>query len=101
MGSTFFDHRHETDSGGNMNTYRCIYSDVKKSRKSAIEKLRADAAQEAFEKFIHNRKNEDWSIPEIFSKSFVHIVEEESQEDYIINAYGEVVRKSDNITIAG
>ncbi|MBD3274519.1 MAG: hypothetical protein GF372_04375 [Candidatus Marinimicrobia bacterium] len=84
-----------------MNTYRCIYSDVKKSRKSAIEKLRADAAQEAFEKFIHNRKSEDWSIPEIFSKSFVHIVDEESQEDYIINAYGEVVRKSDNITIAG
>ncbi len=84
-----------------MNTYRFLYNDIKKSRKSATEKLEAAEAQEAFVKFIHNRKNEDWSIPEIFTKSVIHIIEEESQEDYIINSYGEVVKKSDNIPIAG
>lgn len=84
-----------------MSTFRCVYRDIKNQRRSSVEEYQAEAARDAFEKFIRKRKNEDWSVSEIFSKSLIRIIDEESQEDYVIDAFGEIVKRSERFAIPG
>jgi len=72
--------------------YRCNYRDVKQFRRPEIEFIEADSVSGAFRIFINHRHDEDWTIPQIFSHSLLEIIDEETDEKYIVNKFGEIVR---------
>jgi len=84
-----------------MNRYQCIYYDLKNNRPVAVEEVRAGEATGAFQQFIRNRRNEDWTVAEIFRRSNLKIVPFGSDDRYIIDSYGEVVKETDYFRIAG
>lgn len=84
-----------------MYQFRCQYYDLKNNGIPVMEVINAGAAREAFQKFISHRREEDWSIPEIFSRSSLKIICEDSSERYVIDSFGEIVREKDHFSIAG
>lgn len=84
-----------------MNRYQCIYCDLRKNQPVTVEEVRASEATEAFQKFIQNRRDEHWSFAEIFRRSNLKIVPVGSDDRYIIDSFGEVVREADYFRIAG
>lgn len=84
-----------------MNRYRCIYYDSKNNKSAVEEEIRAGAAQEAFQQFIQNRRSENWSFADIFRRSNLKIIPAGSNERYIIDSYGEVVRETDFCRMPG
>ena len=84
-----------------MNRYQCIYYDMKRNESSVVEEIRATAAREAFQQFIRNRREENWSFAEIFRRSDLKIVPAGSNERYIIDSFGEVVKETEYCRMAG
>ncbi len=84
-----------------MSQFRCIYFDVKEGGSSMVEDVHAASEREAFQQFIRNRHRENWTIPEIFCRSSLKIVREDSNDRYVINAFGEIVKETEYFNIAG
>ena len=73
-----------------MQKYTFQYRDVKRNDKVKTEQVTAEDALEAFQKFIEKRGRENWSIPEIFTKSKIRIIDTETGSEYRLNPYGEI-----------
>ncbi len=84
-----------------MYQFRCQYCDLKNNGMPVMEIVNAEAAREAFQKFIRHRREEDWSIPEIFTRSSLKIICEDSSECYVIDSFGEIVKEREHFSIAG
>lgn len=84
-----------------MYQFRCTYFDVKEGGSRVVENVCASCAREAFQQFIRNRHRENWTIPEIFCRSSLKIVQAESDDRYVINAFGEIVKETEYFNIAG
>ncbi len=84
-----------------MSQFSCIYFDVKEGGSRMVENVHAASAREAFQQFIRNRHQENWTIPEIFCRSSLKIVRDASNDRYVINAFGEIVKETEYFNIAG
>ncbi len=66
------------------------FHDVKAPGKVKRERVLASGPRKAFEKFITNRIKEKWSLPEIFIKSRIRILDLKARKVYQIDSRGEV-----------
>ncbi|MBD3274050.1 MAG: hypothetical protein GF372_02000 [Candidatus Marinimicrobia bacterium] len=73
-----------------MHTFTFEYHDAKENDKIKTEEVAAENALEAFQKFIEKRGRENWSIPEIFTKSKIRIIDADTGAEYRLNPYGEI-----------
>ena len=73
-----------------MQKYTFQYRDVKGNDKVKTEQVAAEDALDAFQKFIEERGRENWSIPEIFTKSKIRIIDADTGAEYRLNPYGEI-----------
>jgi len=73
-----------------MKTFRCKYRDVKNPWEIRVEKIRARDENEAFEKFVRSRREDHWSLSEIFVHSHIELRSEDTDEVFIIDSHGEV-----------
>ena len=73
-----------------MKTFRCKYRDTNEPWKIREERVQAPDQKQAFEQFVRSRRNDNWSLSDIFVHSHVELIEEGTDEVYIIDPYGEV-----------
>jgi len=79
------------DGGYNaMTTYRCTYHDVKQENRQETEIIESPEIHEALQTFIRRRRNEEWTLPEIFAKCRLKIAAEDTNQTYNLNKYGEL-----------
>lgn len=73
-----------------MHKYTFQYRDAKGSDRLKTEQVAAEDALDAFQQFIEKRGRENWSIPEIFTKSKIRIIDTKTGSEYRLNPYGEI-----------
>jgi|GEM_PF-1943194 len=73
-----------------MTTYRCTYHDVKQENRQETEIIESPEIHEALQTFIRRRRNEEWTLPEIFAKCRLKIAAEDTNQTYNLNKYGEL-----------
>lgn len=76
-----------------MTTYRCTYRDIKNDYAPVEFETRADSTKKVVEQFIHQRREEEWNLCEIFTKSQLVITDTRTREEYVINSFGEPAQK--------
>lgn len=73
-----------------MKTFRCKYRDIKNPWDIREETIRAKDESQAFEQFVKARRQDRWSLSEIFVHSHIQIVAVDTKEVFIIDSHGEV-----------
>lgn len=73
-----------------MTTYRCMYHDVKQENRQETEIIESPEIREALQTFIRRRRNEKWTLPEIFVKCRLQIAATDTKQTFSLNKYGEL-----------
>lgn len=73
-----------------MTRYRCIYRDVRHGDDIETELIESSNPGKVLQTFIQHRRQEGWSLSEIFVKCSLEVQANETDELYHMNNYGEL-----------
>lgn len=77
-----------------MKTYLCHYQDVKGRHSQECDIVHAETKEKAFEQFIRNRRNENWTLGQIYGNCHFQMVNTETDERYHLNPHGELTSQT-------
>ncbi|HKJ67581.1 MAG TPA: hypothetical protein VKA68_06455 [bacterium] len=70
-----------------MTNYRIVYRDVMNYNRPDVEFIIANNQDHALEKFVKNRRGENWSNPDIFQRSLFMIIQDDREEKFTIEDF--------------